>query len=85
LISLGREKGPALNVRRIGQEHFNATMASLRIAFLSSELLELLSTLCFALVAVELGFRVMGYTGEVPLFNDIFVLILVAEVYRPLR
>ena len=85
LISLGREKGPARTVRRIGQEHFNATMASLRIAFLSSAVLELLSTLCVALVAVELGFRLMGYTGEVPLFNAIFVLILVAEVYKPLR
>lgn len=85
LISLGREKGPARTVRKVGKEHFAATMASLRIAFLSSAVLELLATLCVALVAVELGFRLMGYTGEVPLFNAIFVLILVADVYKPLR
>lgn len=85
LISLGREKVPARTVRTVGEEHFAASMASLRIAFLSSAVLELLSTLCVALVAVELGFRLMGYTGEVPLFNAIFVLILVADVYKPLR
>lgn len=85
LISLGREKGPAHTVRKVGEDHFAASMSSLRIAFLSSAVLELLSTLCVALVAVELGFRLMGYTGQVPLFNAVFVLILVADVYKPLR
>lgn len=85
LISLGREKEPGSNVRKVGERHFAATMASLRIAFLSSAVLELLATLCVAIVAVSLGFRLMGYTGEVPLFNAIFVLILVADVYKPLR
>ena len=84
LISVGREKEPGVNVRKVGERHFAATMA-LYGSPSSSAVLELLSTLCVAIVAVSLGFRLMGYTGEVGLFNAVFVLILVADVYRPLR
>ena len=57
LRGLGRARGPAVRVRELGDAHRRATMSSLRVAFLSGMVLELLTTLSVALVAVSMGFR----------------------------
>ena len=59
LRALGRENGPAARVRALGDAHRRATMRALKIAFLSSMVLELLATLCVALVAVSIGLRLV--------------------------
>ena len=58
-------------------------MATLRIAFLSSLVLELLATVSMALVAVAIGLRLLG--GSLGLETALFVLVLAPEAYLPLR
>jgi ATP-binding cassette subfamily C protein CydD len=58
-------------------------MATLKVAFLSSLILELLATISVALVAVAVGLRLLG--GHLSLATALFVLILAPEAYLPLR
>lgn len=83
LRALGRERGPAARVRELGNAARKATMGSLRIAFMSGFVLELLTTLSVAIVAVTLGFRLID--GNVSIETALAVLILAPEVYLPLR
>lgn len=83
LRALGRERGPAARVRALGDAHRRVTMRALRIAFLSSMVLELLATLCVALVAVSIGLRLVF--GDMALEAGIITLVLAPEVYVPLR
>lgn len=79
----GRAKAQAESIRRITGEYRQATMRTLRIAFLSSFALELLSTLSVALVAVTIGMRLVH--GEMHLYDGLVILILAPEAYLPLR
>lgn len=83
LRALGRERGPARRVRELGDAHRRATMGTLRVAFLSGMVLELLTTLSVALVAVGVGFRLVY--GHLDLTTALAVLVLAPEVYLPLR
>jgi ATP-binding cassette subfamily C protein CydD len=83
LRALGREKGPEKVVERLGDRHRASAMGSLKFAFLSSLVLELLATLCVALVAVSIGMRLVY--GEMELAPALAVLVLAPEVYQPLR
>nr|WP_230596826.1 MULTISPECIES: thiol reductant ABC exporter subunit CydD [Rhodococcus] len=83
LRALRREHGPAARIRALGDAHRRTTMRALKIAFLSSMVLELLATLCVALVAVGIGLRLVF--GEMTLEAGIIALILAPEVYFPLR
>lgn len=79
----GRAKAQAESVREITSEYRRATLRTLRIAFLSSFALELLSTLSVALVAVGIGMRLVH--GDLDLYTGLVVLILAPEAYLPLR
>ncbi|ADB33811.1 ABC transporter, CydDC cysteine exporter (CydDC- E) family, permease/ATP-binding protein CydD [Kribbella flavida DSM 17836] len=79
----GRAKGQAAAVRRVTEEHRVASMASLRLAFLSSLVLELLASISVALVAVGVGLRLVE--GRLGLETALLVLILAPEAYLPLR
>ncbi|MFE1787419.1 thiol reductant ABC exporter subunit CydD [Streptomyces sp. NPDC059525] len=79
----GRAKAQAESIRRITDEYRQATMRTLRIAFLSSFALELLATLSVALVAVTIGMRLVH--GELDLYTGLVILILAPEAYLPLR
>ncbi len=83
LRALGRSRGPASRIRELGEAHRRATMGSLRVAFLSGMVLELLTTLSVALVAVSMGFRLAG--GSVTIETALAVLVLAPEAYLPLR
>lgn len=67
------------------------SMAVLKIAFLSSTVLELFSALGVAMMAVWCGFSVLGQIGfgtwgqALTPFQAIFLLLLVPEFFRPLR
>ena len=60
-----------------------STMATLRVAFASALVLELVATLSVALVAVLVGVRLIG--GDLSLAVGLFVLVLAPECYLPLR
>ncbi|MGW5419914.1 thiol reductant ABC exporter subunit CydD [Streptomyces sp. NPDC003943] len=79
----GRAKAQAENIRRITGDYRQATMRTLRIAFLSSFALELLATLSVALVAVTIGMRLVH--GEFDLYTGLVILVLAPEAYLPLR
>ncbi|MBF6332605.1 thiol reductant ABC exporter subunit CydD [Nocardia transvalensis] len=92
LRALGRETGavdddsaPTMRhrVRELGESLHRRTMAALRVAFLSSMVLEMLATLCVALVAVSIGMRLVF--GHMSLYAGLLGLILAPEVYLPLR
>ncbi|QEV19022.1 thiol reductant ABC exporter subunit CydD [Streptomyces alboniger] len=79
----GRAKAQAESIRKITDEYRQATMRTLRIAFLSSFALELLATISVALVAVTIGMRLVH--GEMDLYDGLVILILAPEAYLPLR
>ncbi|MFQ6144832.1 thiol reductant ABC exporter subunit CydD [Streptomyces seoulensis] len=79
----GRAKAQAESIRRITGEYRQATLRTLRIAFLSSFALELLATLSVALVAVTIGMRLVN--GEMDLYVGLVILVLAPEAYLPLR
>ncbi|MGW0909231.1 thiol reductant ABC exporter subunit CydD [Streptomyces sp. NPDC002853] len=79
----GRAKAQAESIRQITGEYRQATMRTLRIAFLSSFALELLATLSVALVAVTTGMRLVH--GDMDLYVGLVILILAPEAYLPLR
>ena len=83
LTVFGRARAQAEVIRRVSDEHRRATMATLRVAFLSSLVLELLATLATALVAVEVGLRLLS--GHLPYETALLVLLLAPEAYLPLR
>lgn len=83
LRALGRERGPGARIERLGDAHRRSTLATLRVAFLSGMVLELLTTLSVALVAVGAGFRLVY--GEMPLVTALTVIVLAPEVLLPLR
>ncbi|WP_283133269.1 thiol reductant ABC exporter subunit CydD [Rhizohabitans arisaemae] len=79
----GRARHQATVIRSVADAHRSATMATLRIAFLSSLVLELVATLSLALVAVPVGLRLLA--GSLDLHTALLVLILAPEAYVPLR
>ncbi|BBY33592.1 thiol reductant ABC exporter subunit CydD [Mycolicibacter minnesotensis] len=83
LRALGRADGPQQRIAELSDAQRRSTMATLRIAFLSSLVLELLATLSVAVVAVSIGLRLVF--GEMSLTAGLTVLLLLPDVYWPLR
>ena len=79
----GRAQAQAEVIRKVTDEHRSATMAALRIAFLSALVLELAAALATALVAVEVGLRLLA--GHISYETALLVLLLTPEAYLPLR
>ncbi len=81
-------------VARVSDEYRASTMQVLRIAFLSSAVLEFFASVGIAIVAVFIGFRLYGLALPVPswipapeigFLHGLFVLMLAPEFYAPLR
>ncbi|HEY0500562.1 MAG TPA: thiol reductant ABC exporter subunit CydD, partial [Kutzneria sp.] len=83
LTAFGRAEAQAEAVRRVGDQHRKATGSTLRVAFLSAFALETIATLSVALVAVDIGLRLVG--GTLGLATGLLVLVLTPECYLPLR
>ncbi|WP_405584043.1 thiol reductant ABC exporter subunit CydD [Streptomyces sp. NBC_01190] len=79
----GRAKAQTEKIREITGDYRRATLRTLRIAFLSSFVLELLATISVALVAVGIGMRLVH--GDLDLRTGLMVLVLAPEAYLPLR
>jgi ATP-binding cassette subfamily C protein CydD len=83
LRAFNRGKAQAARVAEVSEDYRGATMATLRVAFLSGAVLELAATLGIALVAVVVGVRLAdGRLGFEPALT---VLVLAPELYLPLR
>ncbi len=79
----GRAKAQARAIADVTARYRAATMATLRLTFLSSLVLELLATVSVALVAVGVGLRLLG--GNLSFREALFVLVIAPEAYLPLR
>src|SRR5258706_3999787 len=79
----GRSKSYAKNIEKVSNQFRDRTLEVLRVTFLSALALELLATLSTAIIAVEIGFRLLYAKME---FREaFFLLILAPEFYMPLR
>ncbi|WIV59422.1 thiol reductant ABC exporter subunit CydC [Amycolatopsis nalaikhensis] len=83
LTAFRRAMAQAGTVRVLSERHRRATLKTLKVAFSSAFVLELIATLSVALVAVVIGVRLVG--GSLPLAIGLGVLILAPECYQPLR
>jgi ATP-binding cassette subfamily C protein CydD len=79
----GRAKAQADVIKQVTGTHRTATMATLRVAFLSALALELTAALATALVAVEIGLRLLA--GHMGYQTALLILLLTPEAYLPLR
>lgn len=83
LKTLGQARGQAQVIGQFSERYRDMTMQVLRVTFLSALALELLATLSTAIVAVEIGFRLLYRNMEfLPAF---FLLVLAPDFYQPLR
>jgi thiol reductant ABC exporter CydD subunit len=78
-----REDAQAETLASVGDAYRRETLDTLRIAFLSALVLELLAMLGTALVAAVVGIQLVG--GELGLEQGLVVLLLAPELYAPLR
>ncbi|MEV0841392.1 thiol reductant ABC exporter subunit CydD [Actinocatenispora sera] len=83
LRGFGRAGAHAVRLRAVADAHRRATMTALRVAFLTSLVLELVAALSLALLAVPIGLRLLA--GELDLRTALIVLLLAPEAYLPLR
>ncbi|WP_238009771.1 thiol reductant ABC exporter subunit CydD [Dactylosporangium sp. AC04546] len=83
LRSFGRERSQVRRVHAMADAYRVATMRTLRLAFLSALVLELVATVSVALVAVPVGLRLLD--GKLTLGAALVVLLLAPEAYLPLR
>lgn len=80
---LGRGRAHGENIFRVSERFREATMRTLRVATLSSSVLDLFSTGALAAVAIMLGFRLID--GSLAFFPALVVLVLVPEYFKPVR
>nr|WP_304661194.1 thiol reductant ABC exporter subunit CydD [Arthrobacter sp. zg-Y844] len=83
LVGLGRARAQTRALRDVADRYRTTTLATLRVAFMSSLALELIATISVALVAVFIGVRLVH--GGMPLELGLLALILAPECYQPLR
>jgi thiol reductant ABC exporter CydD subunit len=83
LRAFNRAEEQAARVAEVSDRYRQATMATLRVSFLSGSVLELAATLGVALAAVTVGVRLVD--GRVGLQAGLTVLVLAPELYQPLR
>jgi ATP-binding cassette, subfamily C, bacterial CydD len=79
----GRNQHQKETIRRMSDRFGATTLQVLRIAFLSSLVMEMGATISTAIVAVEIGLRLLY--GQIPFASAFFILLLTPEYYQPLR
>ncbi len=80
---LGRGRAHGASIFEVSERFREATMKTLRVATLSSSVLDLFATGSLAAVAIMLGFRLID--GSLAFFPALVVLVLVPEYFKPVR
>jgi len=83
LKQFGQSKAHIRTIKEVSEKFSDTTMNVLRVTFLSALVLELVATLSTAVIAVEIGLRLLYYKIEFE--QALFLLILAPEFYIPLR
>ncbi|KPQ01519.1 thiol reductant ABC exporter subunit CydD [Marinobacter sp. HL-58] len=86
----GQTAPAAETLRKRSDDYRRVTMKTLRIAFLSSAVLEFFASVAIAVVAIYIGFGLLGYitygpSDDLTLFSGLLVLLLAPEFFQPLR
>lgn len=86
----GQTAPAAETLQKRSDDYRRVTMKTLRIAFLSSAVLEFFSSVAIAVVAIYIGFGLLGYitygpAEDLTLFSGLLVLLLAPEFFQPLR
>ena len=86
----GQTEGAAELIRMRSDYYRRITMKTLRIAFLSSAVLEFFASVAIAVIAIYIGFGLLGYitygpSEDLTLFSGLLILLLAPEFFQPLR
>lgn len=90
-LQLFGQTSGAAEVIRVRSDHYRSiTLKTLRVAFLSSAVLEFFASVAIAVIAIYIGFGLLGYItfGPAPdltLFSGLLILLLAPEFFQPLR
>jgi ATP-binding cassette subfamily C protein CydD len=79
----GRSREQIKLIASLSEDFRQSTMSILRVAFLSALVLEMVATISTAIVAVEIGLRLLY--GHMSFDHALFALLLAPEFYLPLR
>lgn len=87
---LGQTEASTAQVWQHAEGYRLRSMRTLRIAFLSSAVLEFFASMAIAVVAIYIGFGLLGYinygpSAELSLFTGLWLLLLAPEFFQPLR
>ncbi|MDR5902251.1 thiol reductant ABC exporter subunit CydD [Halomonas icarae] len=86
----GRTQEATAEVHAAADDYRRRSLRTLRVAFLSSAVLEFFASVAIAMVAIYVGFGLLGYitfgpSPELTLFSGLLVLLLAPEFFQPLR
>ncbi|WP_067560909.1 thiol reductant ABC exporter subunit CydD [Halofilum ochraceum] len=86
----GRGQDAVAEVGAMADEYRRRNMRTLRVAFLSSAVLEFFASVAIASIAIYIGFGLLGYiefgnAPELTLFSGLFLLLLAPDFFQPLR
>lgn len=83
LKQLGQSRQRGVQIESAAERHRAVTMQVLRVTFLSALALELVGTISTAVIAVQIGLRLLY--GRMGFEEAFFILLLAPEFYQPLR
>jgi len=83
LKAFGLSKGQSQVIRSVSNQYASVTLKVLRVAFLSGFVLEILATISTAVIAVQIGIRLLY--GQIEFAQSLFILILAPDFYFPFR
>jgi ATP-binding cassette subfamily C protein CydD len=83
LKALRQSKQQIQRVESVSEEYRTTTLSVLKVTFLSALVLEWLGTISIAVVAVEIGLRLLY--GRMAFVDAFFILLIAPEFYLPLR
>src|SRR5690554_1945390 len=86
----GLSKQATQDVASAADEYRRINMRTLKLAFLSSAVLEFFSSITIAAVAMYIGFGLLGYinwgpAADLTLFSGLLILLMAPEYFQPLR
>ncbi|MGO1233872.1 MAG: thiol reductant ABC exporter subunit CydD [Marinobacter sp.] len=86
----GQTASASDTLRRRSDQYRKITMKTLKVAFLSSAVLEFFSSVAIAVIAIYIGFGLLGYieygpSPDLTLFSGLLILLLAPEFFQPLR
>lgn len=86
----GQTESAAELIQERSDHYRRITLKTLRIAFLSSAVLEFFASVAIAVIAIYIGFGLLGYitygpSSDLTLFSGLLILLLAPEFFQPLR